>query len=142
MSVSEQARNFCLFFMIGLFIGFLFDILRGFRKNIKLPDIFVDAQDMIYLFVIGWIYFRSVLVFNYGDLRFYIVFSSLCGIIIYALTLSESCVIIINVVFKWMILLLKAIWKLCKIPYYFVKRLMIQHKSKTKLRSDNIEKSL
>ena len=142
MSVSEQGRNFCLFFIIGLFIGFLFDIVRGFRKNIKLPDIFVDIQDILYLLVIGWIYFRSILIFNYGNLRFYMVVSSLCGIIIYALTLSESCVIIITVIFKWMKLLLKTFWKLCKIPYYFVKRLMVQHKSKTKLRSDNIEKSI
>lgn len=75
MSVAEQGRNFCLFFMIGLFLGFIFDIFRGFRKNFKLPNVFVDLQDVIFLFISGWIFFRSIIVFNHGELRFYIVIS-------------------------------------------------------------------
>lgn len=139
MIVSEQARNFCLFLIIGLFIGFIFDIFRGFRKNLKMPNVLVDFQDIIYLLIIGWLYFRSILVFNNGNLRFYIVFSSLTGIIIYFLTLSESCVIMSEVVFKLIKSLFKTTWKLLKIPYYFVRKIL---KSKTKSRSDNIEKYL
>ncbi|MBR2289785.1 MAG: spore cortex biosynthesis protein YabQ [Clostridia bacterium] len=122
MSVSEQGRNFALFFMIGLFIGFIFDIFREFRKNFKMPNLLVDLQDILFLLVAGWIYFRSVLIFNSGELRFYIVLSSLIGIVIYALTLSESCVIIIEVVFRLIKLTGKTIWRLLKIPYYFARK--------------------
>ena len=137
MIVSEQTRNFCLFLIIGLFIGFIFDIFRGFRKNFKLPNILVDLQDIIYLTLVGLLYFRSILIFNTGNLRFYIVFSSISGITIYFLTLSGSCVIIIDVIFKLIKSFCKATLKLLKILYYFVKRVL---KSKTKSRSDNIEK--
>ncbi|MBR1539879.1 MAG: spore cortex biosynthesis protein YabQ [Clostridia bacterium] len=115
MSVSEQGRNFCLFFIIGLLIGFLFDIFRGFRRNLKLANLLVDLQDVLFLLLSGLLYLRSVLLFNHGNLRFYLVLSSAAGIVIYALTLSESCVIMIEVVFRVLI-------KLLKIPYYFAKK--------------------
>ncbi len=112
MSVSEQGRNFALFFIIGLLIGFLFDIFRGFRKNFKLPNLLVDIQDILFLVLSGLFYFRSIIVFNHGDLRFYLIFATAIGIAIYALTLSESCVIIIDVIFRIIKLPLKMIWKL------------------------------
>lgn len=77
MNVSEQARIFCLFFIIGLFIGFIFDVFRGFRKVYKMPNIVVDIQDIVFLILSGMLYFKSIIVFNNGDLRFYIVFSSI-----------------------------------------------------------------
>ena len=131
MVVSEQARNFCLFFIIGLFIGLIFDVFRGFRKTFKMKNILVDLQDVAFLILSGIIYFRSILIFNNGDLRFYIVLSSVCGIVIYALTLSESCVIISSVIFKLVKLVIKTILKLLKIPYYFAKKIKLR-KSKIK----------
>lgn len=130
MSVTEQGRNFCLFFIIGLFIGFIFDVFRGFRKNFKLPNILVDFQDIIFLILSGLLFFKSVLIFNNGNLRFYIVLSSIVGIIIYSLTLSESCVIMIAVIFRLLKLLMKIVFRLLKIPYYFVKRLISRSKIK------------
>ena len=100
MSVSEQSRNFCLFFIIGLFIMFIFDLFRGFRKNFKISDWLVDLQDVLFLAISGFMFFRSVVVFNNGELRFYLVFSTFLGIITYSLTLSESCVIIIDVILR------------------------------------------
>ena len=122
MSVSEQSRNFCLFFIIGLFIMFIFDLFRGFRKNFKISDWLVDLQDVLFLAISGFMFFRSVVVFNNGELRFYLVFSTFLGIITYSLTLSESCVIIVNVVLR----LIKSIFafalKLLKLPYNFAKK--------------------
>lgn len=150
MSVIDQGRNFCLFFIIGLFISFIFDIFRGFRKNFKLPNILVDFQDIIFLIISGFLFFRSVLVFNNGNLRFYLVASSVTGIVIYTLTLSESCVIMIEVIFKLLKQILKFFWKLLKIPYYFAKKsFKLNHKNsklkslkKAKSRSANCEKYL
>lgn len=117
MSVSEQARNFCLFFIIGLFIGFIFDLFRGFRKNFKLNNILVDLQDIIFLIISGFMFFRSVVVFNSGDIRFYIVFATILGILIYLLTISETCVIITVVILKSLKFLVKKFIDLIKIIY-------------------------
>ena len=122
MIIDVQGRNFCLFFIIGLFIGFIFDIFRGFRKNFKLPNIIVDFQDILFLIIVGALYFRSVMVFNNGNLRFYLIISCLLGITIYALTLSESCVIIIKVIFRLFKLVINVVLKLIKLPYYFAKK--------------------
>ena len=77
MIVAEQGRNFCLFFIIGFFIGFIFDVFRGFRKNFKLNNFFVDLQDIVFLLISGCIYFKSIIIFNAGEMRFYVVLSSI-----------------------------------------------------------------
>ena len=120
MSVSEQARNFCLFFIIGLFIGFIFDIFRSFRKNFKMNNIFIDLQDIVFLVISGIMFFRSIIIFNSGDIRFYIIFATISGIFIYALTISESCVIIFDVILKSVKYLIKQFMKLLKMLFYFV----------------------
>ena len=128
MSVSEQARNFCLFFIIGLFIGFIFDLFRSFRRNFKMKNIFVDIQDIIS----GLIFFRSVILFSNGDIRFYIVFSTILGISIYFLTISETYVIITDVILRSIKFFIKKFIKLIKLFYCFivkkVKKLKIKEK--------------
>ena len=122
MSVAEQSRNFCLFFIIGLFIGFIFDLFKSFRKNFKTNNIFVDFQDIIFLIISGFLFFRSIVIFNSGNIRFYIVVSTVLGIVIYSLTLSESCVIINDVIINFIKLVFRILFKLLKLPYNFAKR--------------------
>lgn len=132
MSVSEQARNFCLFFIIGLFIGFIFDLFRSFRRNFKMKNIFVDIQDIIFLIISGLIFFRSVILFSNGDIRFYIVFSTILGISIYFLTISETYVIITDVILRSIKFFIKKFIKLIKLFHCFivkkVKKLKIKEK--------------
>ena len=134
MTVAEQSRNFCLFFIIGLFIGFIFDLFRGFRKNFKTNNILVDLQDIIFLIISGFLFFRSIVVFNNGDIRFYIVLSSILGIVIYSLTLSESCVIIIDVILRLVKLIFKITLNLLRLPYRFTKRKIISKNKKHKIK--------
>lgn len=132
MSVAEQSRNFCLFFIIGLFIGFIFDLFRGFRKTFKTNKILVDLQDIIFLLISGFLFFRSVVVFNSGDMRFYLIFSTFSGILIYALTISESCVIIINVIFRLIKIIFINILRLLKKPIKFVNNVFLTVLGKTR----------
>ena len=55
MTVYEQSKIFCIFFIVGLFIGFIFDIFRSFRKTFKFSDLFVGIQDIIFLFLVRYI---------------------------------------------------------------------------------------
>ncbi len=120
MNVYEQSKIFCMFFIIGLFIGIIFDIFRGSRKVFKFSDIFVIIQDIVFLFISGLLFFRSIIVFNNGEIRFYVFLATFFGIIIYSLTLSNICVIIISVIFKIIKRLFEIIWKILKLPYHFI----------------------
>ncbi len=57
MTIYEQSKIFCIFFIIGLFVGFIFDIFRSFRKNFKVPDIVVAFQDLLFLILVRIINF-------------------------------------------------------------------------------------
>ena len=134
MSVAEQSRNFCLFFIIGLFIGFIFDLFKSFRKNFKTNNLCVDIQDIVFLIISGFLFFKSVVVFNSGNIRFYIFVSTVLGITIYSLTLSESCVIIIDVILRFVKLIFRFVLKLLKLPYYFAKKNLKINFKKSKIK--------
>ena len=57
MTIYEQSKIFCIFFIIGLFVGFIFDIFRSFRKNFKVSDIVVAFQDLLFLILVRIINF-------------------------------------------------------------------------------------
>ncbi len=122
MSVYEQSKIFCIFFILGLFIGLIFDIFRSMRKNFNFPDFIVIIQDIIFLLISGILLLRSIIVFNNGELRFFVFLALIFGIIIYSLTLSNICGIIFYVVFKIIKRLCRIIWRIVKLPYYFVKK--------------------
>lgn len=128
MSVAEQSQSFCIFFIMGLLIGFLFDIFRSFRKNLKFSDMIVYFQDIIFLFICGIFIFRGILVFNQGNIRFYIFIAIFLGILIYALTLSNTCSIILNVILKAIKKITKIIWRILVLPCYFLKKLFYRIK--------------
>ena len=134
MSVAEQSRNFCLFFIIGLFIGFIFDLFKSFRKNFKTNNLLVDIQDIVFLVISGFLFFKSIIVFNSGNIRFYIFVSTVLGILIYSLTLSESCVIITDVILRTIKLIFRIFLRLLKLPYYFAKKNLKINSKKSKIK--------
>ena len=64
-----------------------------------------------------------------GNLRFYLFFAIFLGILIYALTLSKACVIIVTVILNAIKMLFKIIWKLLILPGVLVKKLLF-HKNR------------
>ena len=59
MTVYEQSKIFCIFFIVGLFIGFIFDIFRSFRKTFKFSDIIIGIQDILFLFLVRHTNFKE-----------------------------------------------------------------------------------
>lgn len=57
MTIYEQSKIFCIFFIIGLFVGLIFDVFRSIRKNFKFSDILVGIQDLIFLILVRIINF-------------------------------------------------------------------------------------
>ena len=93
----SQSQIFIFFFIIGIVIGILFDIFRVLRKNIKTPDLITYMQDILFLITSGILLLYGVIKLNNGEIRFYLFVAVFFGILIYSLTISNICVIILTV---------------------------------------------
>ena len=93
----SQEQIFIFFFIIGFVIAILFDIFRVLRKSFKTPDIITCVQDICFLLMSGGLFLLSIFKLNNGEIRFYLFIALFFGILIYSLTISKMCVIILTV---------------------------------------------
>ena len=124
----EQIKIFSIFFILGIIISILFDIFRILRKNIKTNYLFTSIEDCIYIFIVGFLFLRSLIVFCNGNIRFYIFFAFFIGIITYILTIKNFCDIIISAIIKTIILVIKLI--LIPIKYLYTGIIKLLNNSK------------
>lgn len=96
MQNISQTQEFLYFCLIGIVISFIFDIFRSVRKNFKTADCVTYIEDIIFLVISTIILMFGVLEISNGILRFYIFLGTFLGIIIYSLTFSKFCIIIID----------------------------------------------
>lgn len=123
-----QGQLFIFFFIIGMCIGIIYDIFRVIRKNFKTKDFVTQIEDVIFLIFCGALTLISIIELNNGEVRFYLFIAIFLGILLYFLTFSKVCAIIINVIVKFCKNLLKFILKITKIPYNIVKNIIKKHK--------------
>ena len=96
----SQEQTFILFFIIGLIIGLIFDFFRVIRKNFKTSDFLTLIEDIAFLILTSFLIIFSIIRINGGDVRFYLFLGIFFGILIYSLTISNLCVIILNVIVR------------------------------------------
>lgn len=101
MYIFSQEQIFIFFIIIGFIIGIIFDIFRVLRKNIKTPDVITYFQDICFLFISGSIFLYGIIKLSNGEIRFHIFIAAFLGIMIYSLTLSKLCVIILSVIVRF-----------------------------------------
>lgn len=134
MIVYSQGKLFCIFFLVGLIINFLFDIFRALRKSFKTKNVLVFLEDIVFLCMSGCIFFRSLIVFNNGEIRLFIVLSTIIGILIYSLTISSHCVIIITVILKSCKKIVNFLLKIIFLPFFIIKnKIMKKQREKVKI---------
>ena len=131
----EQIKIFTIFLVLGLIISILFDIFRILRKNIKTNYLFTSIEDFIYIFIVGFLFFKSLIIFCNGNIRFYIFLAFFIGIITYILTIKNFCDIIISAIIKTILLVIKPIFMLIKYLYTGTNKLLNNSKKiKTKIK--------
>ncbi|WP_054739030.1 spore cortex biosynthesis protein YabQ [Cellulosilyticum ruminicola] len=67
--VSSQALLFITSIEIGIILGMLFDIIRVTRKIVKIPDLLVQIEDVLYWIVSGLVGFYILYITNYAAIR-------------------------------------------------------------------------
>lgn len=121
----SQEQIFIFFFIIGIIIGIIFDIFRVIRKSFKTPDLVTFIEDFIFLLITSFLIIFSIIKLNGGEVRFYLFLGIFSGILIYSLTISNFCVIILSG-------FVRICKKIFKIPYICIKRILKRSKSMIK----------
>lgn len=118
-SISNQITTLLIFAVTGVIIGILFDFFRIQRKIIKTFDFVTYIQDILFWLFSGITVIFSITKFTNGELRSYMVFGIVLGIIIYFSIFSKFVikisVSIIQFLLKILSILLFPIKKFCKI---------------------------
>ena len=122
MNIYSQSKLFCIFFLLGIFLNLIFDVFRGIRKSIKFTNLLVLIQDIIFLSISGFLFFRTLLIFSNGEIRLYMLLALILGITIYSLTISKQCVIIISLIVKGILRFLNFIINIIFLPYKFINK--------------------
>lgn len=121
----SQEQIFIFFFIIGIIIGIIFDIFKVLRKSFKTPDIVTFIEDFIFVILSGILTIFGILKLNGGEIRFFLFLGIFFGILIYILTISNLCVIILYA-------FVEICKKILKIPFYCIKTLIIHIKTALK----------
>ena len=95
MHTFSQEQIFIFFFIIGIIIGIIFDIFRVIRKSFKHYDLVTLIEDIVFTIISGTLIIYSIIKLNGGEIRFYLFLGISFGILIYSLTISNLCVIIL-----------------------------------------------
>lgn len=75
--------------VLGVTLGFIYDLFRIVRMIINPRNMGIFIQDVIYFILSGLITFIFVLCFNSGESRFYILAGEGIGWIIYHITIGD-----------------------------------------------------
>lgn len=89
LSLNHQAWLFITTIGAGAAIGFLYDIIRIFRKVIKHNNLLIQLEDAVYWVFVVFFMFFLMLHENYGEIRFFSIYGAFMGMIFYLLTISK-----------------------------------------------------
>ncbi len=73
---------------MGIGMGFSYDLLRSFRREINHNDFLVGLEDIAYWLIWTWVFIENIFKFNDGSFRIYIFISAITGLLIYKNTIS------------------------------------------------------
>lgn len=86
----NQLYTIFIFMLYGISIGIIFDFFRAQRKVIKTNDIITYIQDILFCLISGSGLFFIIFKFTNGEIRMYMIFGGMLGIIMYFNVLSQS----------------------------------------------------
>lgn len=126
--IYDQCKTFCVFFVVGILIGIIFDFFRALRKKFKTNNIIIYIEDILFFIIIGALFLKSVLIFSFGEIRFYIFIAIIFGIITYVLTIEKICMLIFETILYSIKKIILFLITVLKIPIKFISNVKIKLK--------------
>ncbi len=124
LSMSNQAVIFLTTAIIGVVIGFIYDLFRVFRKIVPHNDIFTYLEDAVYWVIVSIIMFYVMLNKNYGEIRFFSIFGAFLGMIIYFYTISRLFMKVSVAVVNFLVKVLKLLFDIIMAPFRLIYKLL------------------
>lgn len=108
--IQNQLFSFFIYVIVGILLGFIFDIFRALRKSIKNSTVATNIEDILFVIISFIIIAMVVQIVNKGELRFYILLGIILGILIYFLSVSKYIITGETWILKSIIKILKSIY--------------------------------
>ena len=96
MNYYTENQIFVFFIIIGIIISIFFDFFRAIRKNFKSNNFITSIQDVFFIMISSLLIIISIIKLSNGYIRLYCFIGLALGCIIYFLTISNFCVIILT----------------------------------------------
>ena len=108
--IQNQLFSFFIYVIVGILLGFIFDIFRALRKSIKNSTVATNIEDILFVIISFIIIAMVVQIVSKGELRFYILLGIILGILIYFLSVSKYIITGETWILKSIIKILKRIY--------------------------------
>ena len=108
--IQNQLFSFFIYVIVGILLGFIFDIFRALRKSIKKSTVATNIEDILFVIISFIIITTVVQIISKGELRFYILLGIIFGILIYFLSVSKYIITGETWILKSIIKILKSIY--------------------------------
>lgn len=106
--------------LMGIFITFLYDLLRIFRRVVPHRDFFVSAEDLFFWIYCGGEVFLLMYHESDGTLRWFAVFGALAGMFLYKRLVSPILVEYVSLALIKLLGILKKILSWLSRPFRFL----------------------
>lgn len=95
------AEQMLYFYLCGIFIGLLYEILRILRKLIKHKNFLIGTEDVLFFSFCGFLLFGLSMNIGNGQFRLVYLISAAAGAFSYYFTVGKLINLICKVIFKW-----------------------------------------
>ena len=128
----DQVQIFWYSLVLGLILGMIYDIFKLFRLVFNSKKWSIFFQDILYFIIISLITFFFIIIFNKGEIRYYILIGQFIGWGIYYISCGR-------IVYKYSKNFLRIIKK-CFCILFYPLRVIFNKLYKIKLYKCNIKK--
>lgn len=140
--MTEQFRLFAISVAAGLGGGFVYGLISIFRRYISHNIIGIYIEDFLFWIIYSVFAFLTMLYFNYGEIRPYIVAGIFLGLIIYALFIHRFAVFMLSPTIKILRLIAEIILTPVELVLFPFKKIFIISKKylKNNVKYERIKK--
>jgi spore cortex biosynthesis protein YabQ len=124
ISVNNQVIIFLYSIIAGIIIAFIYDLFRIKRKKIKSRAFVTYLEDFVYWLIVAIIMFSSFYISNDGEMRGYIFFGTIIGLIFYVLFLSKIVITVSMAILNLLTRIFVFVWKVATYPIRIIFRIL------------------